>query len=217
MTTYKSSICFIAALAVLYSSKSYAGIMFEPYYSYRSTKSLDPNRDEGTETEKIKNREEKGIRAGLSFLNLLKITASVGESFTITTSTDREIIDEYDEIDIQSDLNVDPNAETKEVKKKETDTRASLTFSFDPSFSIFIARAKAGVTARQRIVKVFENDTQILHEEPPITYKPTAGIGFGVKFSYNIYAIAEYSFYFYKFPETEPFERALSLNIGFSI
>ena len=217
MKTYKNFILSITAFSVFYSSKSFAGIMFEPYYSYRSTKSLNPNRDEGTETEKIKNREEKGIRAGLSFFSLLKVTASVGESFTVTTTTDKEIVDEYDEIDIQADLNVDPDAETKEVKKKETDTRASLTFSFDPSFSIFIARAKAGVTARQRIVKVFENDTQVLHDEPPITYKPTAGIGFGVKFSYNMYAIAEYSFYFYKFPETEPFERALSLNIGFSI
>ncbi|NRA47355.1 MAG: hypothetical protein HRU09_20590 [Oligoflexales bacterium] len=217
MISYKPIAFSFVALSTVFCGKAYSGIMFEPYYSYRSTKSLDPNRDEGTETETIKNREEKGVRAGLSFFGLLKITASVGESFTQTTSTDKEIVDEYDEIDLQTELNVDPDADTKNLKKKETDTRASLALSFDPSFSIFIARVKAGVTARQRIIKIFENDVQVLHEEPPITYNPTAGIGFGVKFSYNIYAIAEYSFYFYKFPETEPFERALSLNLGFSI
>lgn len=218
MTSLKPIIFCISMLILLPMPRAFAlNIMFEPYYSYRSTKSLDPNRDEGTETEKIKNREEKGVRAGVSFFSLLKVSASVGESFTVTTSTDREIVDEYDEVDIQSDLNVDPDAETKQLKKKETDTRASVSLSLDPSFSIFILRAKAGVTARQRIIKVFENDVQVLHDEPPITYKPNAGLGFGIKFSYNIYAIAEYSFYFYKFPETEPFERALSLNIGFSI
>ena len=217
MKSYRSLVLSVALLGVLLGEKAYSGIMFEPYYSYRSTKSLDPNRNEGTETETIKNREEKGVRAGLSLFSLFKVSASVGESFTITTSTDKEIVDEYDEIDLQSDLNVDPESETKQLKKKETDTRASLTFSFDPSFSIFIFRVKAGVTARQRIIKVFENDIQVLHEEPPVTYKPNAGVGFGVKLSYNIYAIAEYSFFFYKFPETEPFERSLSLNLGFSI
>lgn len=202
---------------MLSSQAAYSGINFEPYFSYRSTKGITSDRSEGTETETIKNREEKGIRAGIGIFSLLKIQASVGQSFTVTTKKTNQITDEYDEIDFEKELNYDPNSEVKDLKTKETDSRANVSVIVDPSFWIFIARVKAGVSARQRVVKVFEGDTMVLKKEPAITYKPIAGAGLGVKFSYNMYAIAEYSFYFYKFPETEPFERSVSLSLGFSI
>lgn len=210
---------FILLLGIYLCSfnKAQAGIIFEPYFSYRSTKSIDPNRKENKDKETIKNREEKGLKAGLSFYNLFKIQASVGQSFTVTTTTYKDATDEYDEIDYQEDLNTDPDSESKDIKIKETDSRATFSLLFDPSFWILIMRAKAGVLARQRIVKTFEEDTLIKESEPPVTYKPQAGLGLGVKFSPSIYAVLEYNFYFYKFPETEPFERAAELSIGFSI
>ena len=207
----------IGLMIMMNAHDAYGGINFEPYFSYRSTKGITSDRSKGTETETIKNREEKGIRGGIGFFSLLKIQASVGQSFTVTTKKTNQISDEYDEIDFEKELNYDPNSEVKDLKTKETDSRANISVIVDPSFWIFIARAKIGVSARQRVVKVFEGDTQVLKKEPPITYKPVAGAGLGVKFSYNMYAIAEYSVYFYKFPEPEPFERSVSLSLGFSI
>lgn len=214
---FTRSFSFILIVMTTAAAPLMAGIEIEPYYSYRSTKGISPERNKGTETETIRNREEKGIRAGLRFFRLFRLQASVGQSFTVTTQKSSEIKDEYDEIDFQSELNQSTSATVKDLKIKETDNRARISLAFDPSFWIFIARMSAGVTARQRISKVYDAGIRILETEPPVTYKPNASAGLGIRWSYGIYAIAEYSFYFYKFPETEPFERALSLNIGFSI
>ena len=194
-----------------------AKIIFEPYFSIKSTKGISTNRSQATETETVKNREEKGIKAGLSFYKFFKIQASIGQSFLSTTSTTSEIKDEYGEIDFNSEMSLDPTTNDQTLVRKEFDNRATFSFLLDPSFSIFILRTKAGVVARQRQVTVTQSGVNVFNEDPPISFKPLAGAGVGVKFSYKIYAILEYGFYFYKFPQPSPFERDLSISFGFSI
>jgi len=53
--------------------------------------------------------------------------------------------------------------------------------------------------------------------EGPITYKPTASAGAGVRIGRTMYFMAEYGFFFYKFPETKPFEREVSVSYGVSL
>lgn len=208
---------FVLLVSIFFSSVAYARINFEPYYSVSSTKSLKPNRSEGTEEETRKLREEKGIRASLSFYRLFKLQLSVGQSFNVKTTDSREIVDEYGEINFSDDVNTSTSATVTETKIKDTQNKGKLTLAFDPGFWIFVMRMKAGLTANQRLVSVHRNGVEIESSTPPITYKPHAGIGLGVKINPRIYGIIEYSFYFYKFPETEPFERSASVGFGFSI
>lgn len=206
----------LVALALTCSSSGWARFHFEPYVSLTSNKSITTNRSDGTETEKIRERQEAGIRAGLSFFRLFKLNLSAGQSVLTTTISESEIIkDEYDEINFGSEI--DTSTEGKETKTEETQNKARLSLLFDPGFWIFIARLKIGVTARQRLLKVYQDDALVKNLEPPITFKPHAGVGLGVKLAPRMYFMVEYSFYYYKFPELEPFERAATISYGIGI
>jgi len=194
-----------------------ARITFAPYYSVSSTKSIKPKKSEGTETEKISQREEKGIKAGISFWRLFKFQAALGQNFKTTTTTENEITDEYGDIDFDSELDTSTRTPGKSTKIKDIQTKAKVSVILDPGFWIFIARLKLGVTATQRKVEVFEEGVMIEQIDPPPTYKPHAGAGLGIRFTPRMYAMAEYNFLFYKFPEPEPFEREVALSFAFSI
>lgn len=199
------------------ADSAYAGITFSPYYSVSSTKSISPKPKSGTETETISQREEKGISAGLSFFRLFGLSLSVGQNFATKTTTEQTIKDEYGEIDFDSELDTSTRTPGKEVKIKDTQNKAKFSFYLDPGFWIFIARAKVGVTATQRKVETFQDDILIDQKDPAPTYKPHAGVGLGVRFSPRIFAMTEYNFFFYKFPEKEPFEREATVSFAFSI
>ncbi len=192
-----------------------AGIIFEPYYSVKSTKNVDPNRKQGTQTEKTSLREEKGIKVGLGLGNLFKIQASVGQNFQKTTKTDGPIEDEYDEIDLNKDI--DTSGANATYMKKETQNLGKASLIFDPGFWIFIMRLKAGITAKQRIISMYQNDVMVSEEKPAPTYKPHAGLGLGVKLTPRMYFVIEYNAEFYAFPKAEPFEKELAITYGFSI
>src|SRR5690606_13192047 len=108
-----------------------------------------------------------------------KLVFSVGESLHTTTTTESAMKDEYGEIDLGAEL--DSSTTGEEKKKKELQRLGRFTFVLDPSFSIFIIRTKVGITARQRILKLYTNDVLQETLEPEPTYKPHAGIGFGVR------------------------------------
>lgn len=208
----------LSSVFVLFGAvPAYAGITFSPYYSVSSTKSIQPNRSEGTETEKTTQREEKGIAAGVSFWKLFSLQLSVGQNFKITNTTENEIVDEYGEIDFASEIDTSTRQPGVATKIKDTQNKGKVTLVFDPGFWIFIARLKAGVTATQRITEVFVDDEKVEELRPNPTYKPHAGVGLGVRLSRQIYGMVEYNFFFYKFPETEPFEREVSVSVAFSI
>jgi hypothetical protein len=202
--------------AFAFSTPALSWVTFEPYYAVSSTKNIKPDRKSGTETESITQREEKGLRAGIKIFRLLNLSAQAGQSFTVGTTRQQSITDDYGQIDFNSELETSVRTPGNETKMKETQNRGKVELGINPSFSIFILKAKAGVSARQRIVELSENDTLLSRVEPEPTYTPHAGAGFGIKFSPRMFWLAEYAVNFYKYPELEPFERELQISFGFS-
>ncbi len=208
------------ALALgLPSSAAFAGLSFAPYVSIKSTKSVTPGKkDQSTETEVIKQRQEYGLRASLSFWRLFKTQLSVGQSKLTNTQKVSQVKDEYGEIDMNQELNVDTSDPDKQLRLTETQNVGKFSLILDPSFSIFIARFKLGITARQRIIQKDETDVPSVKLTEPITYKPHSGVGFGVRITPRMFFMAEYEVYHYMFPpKLEPFERELSVSYNISM
>jgi hypothetical protein len=210
----------IAALGMglLAASEAQARITIAPYYSIRSTKAIKPGaKNKATEDETIQQREEKGLKAGIGFFKLLKFELGVGQSVLTTTTKTSLAKDEYDQIDYEKDLNMDTSNQDAEFTTTETQNRAKASLIIDPSFSIFILRAKAGVTATQRIIEAKQGDGPTTKFTGDPVYTPHLGAGAGVKLGRMAYFIAEYNFDLYKFPKTEPFEREVSVSFGVNL
>ena len=214
------------SIALVANSPASAGISLAPYASIKSTKTKRRSKDDPSkEEEVIKQRNEGGMRAALSLGKLFKVQLSAGQSKLTTTQKTDEVRDQYGEIDFAKDANMDTSNALNEIKIIETQNIAKASLILDPSFSIFFVRAKAGVTARQRIVDtemtVFDEDSVGTTTKTSLTVGPKygahSGVGLGLKFSSRIYAVAEYGFEHYKFPEVEPFERELTVSFGLSI
>lgn len=199
-------------------SPAMARISIAPYVSIKSTKSIKQSKkDKSQETESVKQRQEGGIRGSLSFWRIFSLQASVGQSKLTTTEKTQEAKDEYGEIDYEKDLNMSTESPDNEIKITETQRNGKLSIVLDPGFWIFILRAKAGVTATQRILEIAQTDQEPTTEVFGPTYKPHSGFGFGVRFTPKMYAIAEYNMFHYKFPEIEPFEREVAVSFSIEI
>jgi hypothetical protein len=203
----------------LVSSPAWAKVTISPYVSIKSTKSVTPGKkDSSKENETIKQRQEYGIQASVSFWKIFKTQLSLGQSQLTTTSKVSEAVDEYGKIDFAKDLNMDTDQPDNEVKITETQRVGKFSLLLDPSFSIFILRFKIGVTAMQRII-----DKEELGREPSsITvgpkYNPHSGFGAGIRFSRNMYFMAEYNFFHYNYPkDIEPFERELAVSYNITL
>jgi hypothetical protein len=207
----------VASMLGTLGSEAQAGITLSPYVSIRSTKSVNPNKKNGTETEKIRQHQEMGVMAGVSFWRLFRTSLSVGQSKMTSTETTQAAVDEYDQIDYKKDLNMSTDDPTKEVKLTETQNVARFSLMVDPSFWIFIMRAKVGVTATQRIIEKEELGAQTSKVTKGPFYKPHSGVGAGIRLTPSMYFMAEYSAYHYKFPEVEPFERQLSVSYSVAL
>ena len=208
----------ITALAFTLSSAAQAGVTVSPYVSIKSTKSVKPQKkDKSQETETVKQRQEAGIRGSVSFWRLFSLTAGVGQSKLTTTEKVQDAKDEYGEIDYEKDLNMSTENPAQNIKITETQRNAKLTVAIDPGFWIFILRAKAGVTAQQRILETEQDGSEPTTLTFGPTYKPHSGFGLGVRFSRSMYAMAEYTFNHYKFPEVEPFEREATISFSISL
>lgn len=213
-----------ASFVFCLSAQAFARITFEPYVSVSSTKQVKPdkagqtkNTPAKTETEIIKQRTTYGIRGSVSFFRLMKFQLGVGQNELATTSKTSQAVDDYGEIDFEKDLDMDTSTPDKEVKVTETQRKGTATLVLDPSFSIFVLRAKAGVVATQRLLKKEEQDKPAVDYVSPISYKPVVGGGAGIKFGPRMYFIAEYSLFLYKFPEKAPFEREVTVTYGVSL
>ncbi|MBP9707419.1 MAG: hypothetical protein KBD78_07210 [Oligoflexales bacterium] len=194
----------------------YARVSVAPFVSMSSTKKIKPAADK-KETETLKQRTTYGVRGELGFYRLLKFQLSVGQNELVTTDKTSEAKDEFGEINFEKDLNMSTADPESEVKVTEKMLQAKVGLAIDPSFSIFIMRVKAGVQANQRSFKLEQTGQEVQSYTSPITYKPYAGAGAGIRFSPRMYFMSEYGFYFYKFPETEPFEREVSVSFNVSI
>ncbi len=202
---------------VLCASSSYAGITFSPYVSIRSTKSVKPTKTKSTETETVKQRKEAGLRAGIKFFRLLSLQLSVGQSKLTTTEKTQAAKDEYGEIDYEKDFNMSTADPLQESKITETQSNGRVTLVVDPSFGFFMLRGKAGVIATHRKVDVEVDGALPVSKVFGPTYKPTSGFGAGIRFSPRMYAMAEYNFYHYAFPEPEPFEREVAVTYAIEL
>jgi hypothetical protein len=203
----------VTAFAFAAAPRAEAGIQIAPYVSIKSTKSVKPNqKNKSEEKETIKQRQEGGLRFGLSFWRLFSFQLSAGQSTLTTTEKTSVAKDEYGEIDYEKDLNMSTDNPDNELKLTETQRNAKASLVIDPSFWIFMLRAKAGVTATQRILEAQETgkDKTTLTTGP--TYKPHSGFGFGVRLTPKMYFMAEYNMFHYKFPEIEPFEREVAVT-----
>ena len=219
---FTKSILVIAGF--LFSAIGFARISIEPFASVSSTKQIKPDKAGSsksdpatTETEIVKQRTTYGIRGSVSFFRLMKFQLGLGQNQLTTTSKTSQAVDDYGEIDFNKDLNMDTDTPDKEVKVTEVQKKGTATLVLDPSFSIFVLRAKAGVVATQREFKKEEQDKPTSTYISPIKYKPTVGAGAGIKFGPRMYFIAEYSLFLYKFPEKSPFEREVTVTYGVSL
>lgn len=221
-----ASVIMGLVIGMMVSSVATAKISIAPYASIKSTKTKRKSKqDPSKEEEVIKQRNEGGLRGVLGLGRLFKLQASVGQSKLITTQKTDEVKDEYGEIDFQADANMDTSNPLNEAKITETQNNAKLTLVFDPSFWIFFLRAKAGATALQRIVDTeittFDAAGAATTSKSQVIVGPRygahSGVGLGVKFSPSFYAVAEYGFEHYRFPEVEPFERELTVSFAVSL
>jgi hypothetical protein len=209
----------------LIPTPTYARISIEPFASVSSTKQIKPDKagsknasgGSATETETIKQRTTYGIRGSIGFFRIMKFQLGVGTNELATTSKTSQAVDEYGEIDYEKDLDMDTSDPDKEVKITETQNKATATLALDPSFWIFMLRAKAGVVATQRKFSKESEGTAAVSYTSPITYKPTCGAGAGIKLGPKMYFMAEYNLFLYKFPDKEPFEREVVVSYGLSI
>lgn len=209
----------LTSMLFLVSSQAWARVTISPYVSIKSTKSVTPGKkDSSTENETIKQRQEYGIQASVSFWKLFKTQLSVGQSQLTTTSKVSEVKDEYGKIDFAQDLNMDTDQPDNEVKIKETQRVGKFSLMLDPSFSIFILRFKVGVTAMQRIIEKEEMGAEPSSITVGPKYNPHSGFGAGIRFSPRMYFMAEYNFFHYNYPtQIEPFERELAVSYNVSI
>ena len=188
----------LSTLAAIVSQGAAANVKVDisPYFSIKSTKSVTPGNNSKTiDDEKVLQRQEMGVKATVSVWKFMKFQLSVGENTSQKKEAVTEVTDEYDEIDFQTELAIDTSDPTAEATIKEKQRIGKISFVLDPSFSVFIARFKLGITARQRIIDRSQAgiaDAQVV--DGP-TYKPHTGLGFGVKLAPSIYWIAEYEFY----------------------
>ena len=216
----KRIVLIIALLGWGFSSHQAQAKMFTfaPYYGLSSTKKINTNKSDKSQEDTVnKTREEYGIKLGLKLGRLFKTEFSVGQSILTVTEKTRDAVDEFDEIDYEEDLNMDTSDPDVDVKTTDEILNARFGLIFDPSFYIFVLRTKLGVKAQKRKLTLEQPPSAPVVSEPPITYKPYAGAGLGVKISRKMFFIIEYVGHFYKFPETEPFQRevTVSYNIAF--
>ncbi|MCX6116005.1 MAG: hypothetical protein NT027_00545 [Proteobacteria bacterium] len=208
----------------LNGNSAFSGVTIEPYVSVSSTKQVKPekagqnkSKPATTETEVIKQRTTVGLRGSIGFFRIFKFQLGVGQNELTTTSKTNQAVDDYGEIDFEKDMSMDTSNPDKEVKIVETQRKGAASVVLDPSFSVFILRAKAGVVATQREFKKEEVDKPVVSLVTQIKYKPTVGAGAGVKFGPRMYFLAEYSLFLYKFPEKSPFERELTVSYGVTL
>lgn len=200
----------------LFASPALARVSVSPFVSIGSDKKIKPD-ETGKDKTETTQRVTYGVNATVSFWRLFGLQLSLGQNRTETETKTGDVVDEWDEIDYKSDLDMSTDDPERDVKITETQRRGRLGVVFDPGFWILVARAKAGVQATQRIIKLQEgNESPVEHIEP-ITYKPYAGAGLGVKLSPRMQAMAEYHWFFYRFPDWEPFEREVTVSLNIAL
>ncbi|MDD1421226.1 hypothetical protein MEO40_19285 [Dolichospermum sp. ST_sed1] len=210
---------FILSLYILhYAYQAEAGITLEPYFGQSSIAPIMINKSVNTATEKSTPRFEKGLRTSINY-NAFNLDLSLGQNDKTTTTEEREIIDEYGDIDFSKEIDFVSTVQNSETqtKIKDKQNKFKATLFFNPEFSSLIVRMKMGVTLTHRTTTVQRTNEDTKTINPSITLDPHASGGFGIRFSQSIFFMIEYNTLFYKFPETKPMEREVSISIGYDL
>jgi len=207
----------ISALAL--SGQAMAKVEITPYVSIKSNKTTVPSKDDpNLEEQRIDEKQEYGIRGSIKFNSWFGFQLGIGQSTSTSTEKANRIVDTYGKIDLASELNIDTSATDADVRVKETQKLESASLVLDPSFSIFILRIKAGITAMQRdFVKEVKDAADVSITDGP-NYLPQSSVGLGIKLTRKIYFLAEYEFLHYAYPtKFEPFERKMTVSMSVDI
>ena len=211
------SIMFLSSTGLHAAKFKQGPVNIEPYYSIIRNKDKYTEASTGQTVTETRETQEYGLRASLNLGRFFQLTASYGENRSTKTEKATDIEDTFDQIDFQTDLQIDVSDPDADVTVREHQKNAKFKVVFDPSFSIFVFRAYAGMNARWRSLEREQTGLSNVTEEYGPEYDPIAGVGFGVRFNRRTYAMAEYEFMFYDYPEFEPFEQALSVSFGVNI
>lgn len=193
-----------------------AGVTVTPYASISSNKKTFTARD-GTRQEKTIERQAFGLRLSFRLYRALRLQLSAGQSTREATERAIEVVDEFDEINFERDLDLSTDNPDNQVQTKETINRGRVSFVLDPRLGPLIFRLKTGVQVTQRQFSLKEEGEAEVKTEPEPTYKPIAGAGLGLRLTRRMKAMVEYDLFFYAFPELEPFNSEIVVSYSIAI
>jgi hypothetical protein len=197
-----------------------------PFASVSSSKAIKPDKvgktkDESatSSTESVNQRTTYGLKIDVRLLSFLSFNLQGGVNNVDNTKKVTGLRDEFKEINIVEDLNLNPDNQNAEYRYQEEQRVASAKLLLTPRLGRFLwLKAGGGVRARQRLISVTDKATDTKQTiQDPIRYHAVATAGAGVKLFRAMSAHAEYNFYFIKFPDTEPHEQEVLVGFGVSI
>lgn len=196
-----------------------------PYASVSSTKAIKPSKvgkKESSTTvteETVAQRTTYGLRINVRLSRLFNLQLQGGTNKLDQTRKASAMRDEYGDIDFAKDANVDTSAQDATYTYSEEQRLGQALLSIQPSFGqILRVKLGAGVRARERFVNVTDKIKDVktsIHD--PIRYNAVASAGVNVRLLKAFSAMAEYNFYFLKFPKTEPHEQEVAIGFGFQL
>lgn len=217
-----------AVISVLAPAQAFAQgrLSIVPFASVSSSKAIKPDKAGKTKddsaassTESVNQRTTYGLKIDIRLLSFVTFNLQGGVNNVDNTKKVSGLRDEFKEINIVEDLNLNPDDQRAEYRYQEEQRLASAKLLLTPRLGKFLwLKAGGGVRARQRLISVTDKATDTKQNiEDPIRYHAVATAGAGVRLFRAMSAHAEYNFYFIQFPETEPHEQEVLVGFGVSI
>jgi hypothetical protein len=200
-------------------------ISIVPYAGVSSTKSIKPQKvtpigQKDTKTsssEKTTQRQNVGVKVDVKIFKLFGLNVTGGYNKINTTKKAAAMRDEFEEIDFNKDLGI--GTSTADFIYEEEQRMGTVKLGLYPGIGKLLnLKAEAGVRARQRLIKSENKLTgEVKEVNDPIRFHPTASAGIAVKLGGMAQFMVDYSFYFLKFPETNPHEQEVSIGMGVAL
>lgn len=207
-----------AAFVVCFANHNtaFARVTVGPYASVSSTKGIKPNKMKSGSEETTTQRTTYGLRIGVRMSRFFNLGIDGGTNRVDTNKKASAMRDEYNDINFQKDLNVDPsNGGYYRYQEEQRIAKVQLVIS-PINTRILTVKAGAGVRARQRLIKVTDkvDPTKNAKVTDPIRYHATAMGAVEARLLRAFKANIQYNFYFIKFPKTQPHEQEVSVGFG---
>lgn len=191
-----------------------------PYASVTSSKSIKAKKPGSEASEEVTTqRTTYGLRADIRLSKFFSLTGQAGVNKVDRTKKLVAMRDEYGDIDFQSDLNVSPGDQNATFRYQEEQRLGQAKLVLRPLYTSFLwLNVGAGVQARQRLITSTDKATGVSTKTTDkIRYQALASAGLGYKILRAFTGKIEYTFYFTKFPKTQPHEQEVAVNFGVEI